>query len=105
MFYSDEIVDDMFVAIKKKIADQKASNSMAEMERTIVKKRNSLEFLHSMNQDRIKRLRRQVKQAEDDLQQARQKQNSKAAKTTGSHLLLEVMFCNFQSYQAAGEQA
>ena len=54
MFYSDEIVDEMFEAMKKKIADQRANNSMAEMERVILKKRNSLEFLHSMNQDRIK---------------------------------------------------
>ena len=34
-----------------------------------------------------KRLRRQVKHAEDDLNQARQKQSSKAGKTTGRHQL------------------
>ena len=54
MFYNDEIVDEMFVTMKKKIVDQKAHNTMAEMERTVLKKRNSLEFLHNMTQDRIK---------------------------------------------------
>ena len=40
------------------------------------------------NQIEFKRLRRQVKHAEDDLNQARQKQSSKAGKTTGRNQLI-----------------
>jgi len=86
IYYDPSKVEAMIVALKQKIELAKNVQLVNQMERSMVKKQNSIENVRKFTQERIRRLERQIKNLEGELTTLQ----SRAGKNTKSSAVVQL---------------